>query len=1021
MGKVLKIGVGVLSVAAVVAINFTPLGPAFNAFIVNAGLGAGISVGTSMAILDVLTLSIYIGSALTLSTLFAPKNPNLASQEASSRLNVSLDPDRAGNMIFGNTAMATALTYAETEETKKEYVTEIFAAASHQIYAFGATYINDELAFNAAGTAQGDWSGAATRLSALGTESQAALAFSNDTYPSTAHFYGVATYGVQFKLSNDKFSSGIPNRITQEGQGALVYDPRLDTTRGGSGAHRADDQTTWEYTSGGSLIGENPVLQAVWYMLGWKKNSILAIGMGLNPDNIDWASVIAAANVSEEIVDSKWRYKTHGIEVTDGDHNRVLNTFTASCGLKVLKSPAGVYSVWIPNDDLISTNTISKADIIGEVKYTPTDLKGLYNVGRGQFPDPSALYQLRPCPEVRETTYVTEDGRDRVFEVNLPFIQDSDVAQRVLRYHVRRSRYRDTWIFAVNFSFLSVNVLDIITLNCDETANVDQLCRVMQIDISPQGIIVLTLIEEHTSIYDDTTVPVTMPTALSAPGYNPAAVFAVTNLAVTATSISGSGSAARDVLKVTWDDPGGAVKRTDIQYKKTGDTDWLVPGVARINDTQYLILDVLPNTGYDVRARHVSWSNVDGAWYSTTQTTGTNTVVDFDVIGGTAKPDDNATVGATWNENISDIPIELNNQEKQNEQLLWTMINTDVDTRNLNKLMGYAREEITLKVTDDWVKSETARTVLQANIDTTTASIITEESARVSEDAALALSITNLTTTVGTNTTDVSTNVSSINGIQGKYAVKIDVNGAVSGFGLISEANEDGTPFSEFIINADRFAIIDPADPDTSVQHVPFVVSGGDVYMSSAFIEDASITNAKIIDLNATKITAGTITADKIVANTITLTSNVLDTVDPPVDTGNVVDNAITELASSFTAGSIVINSGTSTNVEVASATIDVTNVNNVFLNFTGTFSTSSGGSGVYLRFYRGGTAIGSSLWLDKTSIGTTFNNFPANFGYTDTSPGTGSVTYTVQALEVTNLSGSNIQLRSLLVLGIKK
>jgi hypothetical protein len=44
----------------------------------------------------------------------------------------------------------------------------------------------------------------------------------------------------------------------------------------------------------------------------------------------------------------------------------------------------------------------------------------------------------------------------------------------------------------------------------------------------------------------------------------------------------------------------------------------------------------------------------------------------------------------------------------------------------------------------------------------------------------------------------------------------------VSGFGLASTAPVDGAPFSEFIIKADRFAIIDAGTPTL----VPFVVSG---------------------------------------------------------------------------------------------------------------------------------------------------------------------------------------------------
>lgn len=102
--------------------------------------------------------------------------------------------------------------------------------------------------------------------------------------------------------------------------------------------------------------------------------------------------------------------------------------------------------------------------------------------------------------------------------------------------------------------------------------------------------------------------------------------------------------------------------------------------------------------------------------------------------------------------------------------------------------------------------------------------------------------------------------------LQGQYTVKIDLNGHVSGFGLASTL-VNGTPSSAFIVRADKFAIVDPASTANSLTNspsadtVPFAVSGGAVYIKSAFIQDASISSAKIGDLAANKITAGNINA----------------------------------------------------------------------------------------------------------------------------------------------------------------
>ena len=155
--------------------------------------------------------------------------------------------------------------------------------------------------------------------------------------------------------------------------------------------------------------------------------------------------------------------------------------------------------------------------------------------------------------------------------------------------------------------------------------------------------------------------------------------------------------------------------------------------------------------------------------------------------------------------------------------------------------------------------------------------------------------VSTLSTTVGQNTTAVSSAATSINGLSAQYTVKVDNNGYVSGFGLASTL-VNGTPFSEFIVSADRFAIASSSGSEI----IPFVVTTATttlngvsvpagVYINQAFIKNgaigsaqignaaidtaqianAAITNAKIGSLNANKITAGTISADRIGVGTL--------------------------------------------------------------------------------------------------------------------------------------------------------
>ncbi|MGK3946306.1 hypothetical protein ABK046_49130, partial [Streptomyces caeruleatus] len=61
-----------------------------------------------------------------------------------------------------------------------------------------------------------------------------------------------------------------PAELLFEVDGAPLYDPRKDSTVGGSGSHRINDIATWEYTNG---VGTNPALQILALKIGFKWGS----------------------------------------------------------------------------------------------------------------------------------------------------------------------------------------------------------------------------------------------------------------------------------------------------------------------------------------------------------------------------------------------------------------------------------------------------------------------------------------------------------------------------------------------------------------------------------------------------------------------------------------------------------------------------------------------------------------------------------------------------------------------------
>jgi hypothetical protein len=191
------------------------------------------------------------------------------------------------------------------------------------------------------------------------------------------------------------------------------------------------------------------------------------------------------------------------------------------------------------------------------------------------------------------------------------------------------------------------------------------------------------------------------------------------------------------------------------------------------------------------------------------------------------------------------------------------------------------------------------------------ARVSAEATTRANADTALASSITTVQASVAGNTTAIqneATARATADGvIEAKYTVKIDNAGHISGYGLISSAN-DATPTAEFGIRADNFWMAPPSvaqatapttglyvgyvwrDTSTNTtkyytgsawsttpQTLPFIVRTtpttingvavpAGVYITDTFIQNGTITNAKIGNaaIDNAKIVDATIQGAKI-------------------------------------------------------------------------------------------------------------------------------------------------------------
>lgn len=160
-------------------------------------------------------------------------------------------------------------------------------------------------------------------------------------------------------------------------------------------------------------------------------------------------------------------------------------------------------------------------------------------------------------------------------------------------------------------------------------------------------------------------------------------------------------------------------------------------------------------------------------------------------------------------------------------------------------------QEVIVRATADEALAQRA-TELTATVGDVSAGITELERTVATSTEATAEAITQIRAEVGDASTDIQVlarvQADLEEGLSTMWSVKMQQtsNGQLvaAGFGLSIENDNNGNPISQFLVNANRFAVIGTLD--NGQLFTPFVVQSGQVFMNQAFIQDGTITNAKI-------------------------------------------------------------------------------------------------------------------------------------------------------------------------------
>ena len=442
---------------------------------------------------------------------------------------------------------------------------------------------------------------------------------------------GVAYLAFKFKWNQDAFNSLPEVKVVLKGK--KVYDPRLDSTKGGSGSHRQDTASTWTYSANSSLC-----------LLDYLRNA--RYGKAL--PNSSFETNYDSFKTSADLCDTNVTPYSGGTDINLFETNIVLDTEQKLIdNVRELLNPMraiftytqGKYFLIIENTGS-SQLSLNKDNIIGGIKIFGEKKNTKYNRVIGTFVNPEKEWQedtvsFPPADDSglpvgdRYATLLAEDNGTNL-EGNFTFqgISNPYQAEELCEIVLRRSRNALAVEVMCTSEALNLTIGDLVDLTYTTGGFSSKLFRVYGLTINSDSTVSLKLIEHQDNFYtwsEKAEAPTIADTTLP----NPNNVQAPASVTLDDQLIEYSDGVVITALDVTIGaSPDSFVDYYQVEYKLSTDTDYIIAGQG--SGLTQRILNVKDGFTYNVRVKAFNTLGVSSTYTSATRT----------IIGGIAPPSD---------------------------------------------------------------------------------------------------------------------------------------------------------------------------------------------------------------------------------------------------------------------------------------------------------------------------------------------------------------------------------------------
>jgi hypothetical protein len=580
-----------------------------------------------------------------------PPKRNVQGQETAQGILVNKASNNSAiPVVYGRRQVGIARVFVESSGTDNAYLYMagvLCEGGGNGIESVDEIYINDKLV---------TWSGALTDGTVRTVNSSDANFYKDGSLISVQAFYGldnqsassildestnwgsnhklsgVAYLAFKFTWNQDAFGSLPEVKVILKGK--KIYDPRLDSTKGGSGSHREDTASTWTYNENSALC-----------LLDYLRNARYGKGLPNTAFETNYDSFKASANICDTQVTP---YTSAPADIDLFQTNLVIDTEQKVIdNVRELLNPMraiftytqGKYFLIIENTGT-SSLSLNSDNIIGGIKIFGEKKNTKYNRVIGTFVNPDKEWQedtitFPPADDSglpvgdRYATLLAEDNGTQL-EGNFTFqgITNPYQAEELCEIILRRSRNALAVEVMVTSEALNLTIGDLVDLTYSTGGFSAKLFRIYGLSINTDSTVSLKLIEHQDNFYTWTSKALA-PTIADTTLPNPNNVSAPASVTLSDQLIQYSDGVVITALDVTI----GAsldsfVDYYQVEYKLSTEGSYIIAGQG--SGLTHRILNVIDGLIYNVRVKAFNTLGSSSTYTSATRT----------IVGGIAPPSD---------------------------------------------------------------------------------------------------------------------------------------------------------------------------------------------------------------------------------------------------------------------------------------------------------------------------------------------------------------------------------------------